>query len=143
MGELGASASLPVDEFSDPTPIATVEQFKAALLSVRDRIGISAKDLAMLKAHCRAPNHTISTTRLAEELGYPSCGVVHIQYGKFAHNVALALPHYTHPKFSTGEPHWWRTLASGNHGVPQTEDGYYEWIMRPELVQALQEMKWA
>jgi hypothetical protein len=130
-----------MDEFSDPTPIATADQFKVALLSVRDRIGISPKDLAMLRAHCRAPNHTITTTQLAKELGYAKCGAAHLLYGNFAHHVADALNYRR--QFSTGEPHWWRTLASGNDGVPVTDDGHYEWIMRPELVQALQEMKWA
>lgn len=130
-----------MNEFSDPTPIATAEQFKAALLAVRDRIGISPKDLAMLKTHCRAPNHTINTTQLAHALGYNKCGTAHLLYGALAHHVADAL-HYKR-KFSTGEPHWWRTLANGSEGAPQTEEGYYEWIMRPELVQALQEMKWA
>jgi len=34
------------------------------------------------------------------------------------------------------------TLAYGNDEAPQTEDGHYGWIMRPELVQALQGMRW-
>jgi hypothetical protein len=131
-----------MDEFSDATPIATVEQFKAALLAVRDRVGISPKDLTMLKAHCRAPNHTITTTQLAKEIGYQHCAPAHLLYGALAHHVADAL-HYVPGPFSTGNPHWWRTLASGNDGAPQTEEGYYEWIMRPELVQALREMRWA
>lgn len=129
-----------MDEYSDPTPIATVEQFKAALLALRDRIGISPKHLAMLVAHCRAPSHTISTARLAEEVDYPDHNTVNMQYGKLAHDVADAL-HYRPGPFSSGDPHWWRTLANGKDSAPQTDDGY-EWIMRPELVQALQEMRW-
>lgn len=125
-----------MDAYSDPTPIATVEQFKTALLAVRDRFGISSKDLALLRAHCRAPNHKISTFRDAKELGYASHGDVNKSYGKFAHDVCDAL-HCILPPTPSGEPHWWRTLAYGN------ENDHYEWIMRPELVQALQEMKWA
>ena len=131
-----------MDEYSDPTPIAAVEQFKAALLTVRDRIGVSPKDLAMLRAHCRAPNHTISTAQLAKELEYPNHGTVNMQYGTFAHHVADAL-HYIPPPVPSGDAHWWRTLSYGNDAAPQVDDGHYEWIMRPELVQALQEMKWA
>ena len=123
-------------------PIATAEQFKAALLSVRDRVGISPKDLAMLRAHCRAPSHTITTGRLAQEVGYPNYSSANMQYGTFAHRVADAL-HVVLPATPSGNPHWWRTLAYGNDGVPQTDDGCYEWTMRPELVQALQEMRWA
>lgn len=131
-----------MDEYSNPTPIATVEQFKAALLAVRDRVGLSAKELAMLRAHCRAPNNTISTVRLAQETGYPSYSTANLQYGKLAHNIADAL-HYIPGPFASGEAHWWRTMAYGNDAVPQTDDGHYEWRMRPELVQALQEMRWA
>jgi len=131
-----------MDIYSDPAPIATVEQFKAALLAVRDRVGISPKDLAMLRAHCRAPKHTVSTAGLAQEVGYPSYLAVNMEYGTLAHHVADAL-HVILPRAPSGDPHWWRTLAYGNAGAPQTDDGRYEWIMRPELVQALQEMAWA
>jgi hypothetical protein len=65
-----------------------------------------------------------------------------MHYGKLAHDVADAL-NYTPQPNSKGDSHWWRTLAYGNDGTPQTDDGHYEWIMRPEQVQALQELKWA
>jgi hypothetical protein len=96
----------------------------------------------MLRAHCRAPNHTLSTGRLAQEVGYPNYASANMQYGTLAHHVADALHHRPGP-FADGNPHWWRTLAYGNDAAPETEDGHYEWIMRPELVQALQEMSWA
>ena len=38
-----------MSEFSDPTPIATPEQFKRALLTVRDKSGISQKSWRCLK----------------------------------------------------------------------------------------------
>ena len=131
-----------MNEFSNPAPVATAEQFKAALLKVRDKIGISQKDLAILRAHCRAPNHTISTVRMAQELGYPNYSTVNMQYGSLAHSIADALV-YMPPPVASGEPHWWRTLAYGNDEASQVGDENYEWIMRPELVKALQEMKWA
>src|ERR1017187_2447727 len=124
------------DAYSNPEPIATAAQFKAALLAVRDRTGIDPKDLALLRAHCRAPNQTISTFRDAKQLGYASHGDVNKAYGRFAHDVCDAL-HVVLPPTPSGDAHWWRTLAIGN------EADHYEWIMRPELVQALQELKWA
>jgi hypothetical protein len=130
-----------MDAYSDPTPTASAEQFKTALLA-RDRIGIPAKHLAMLVAHCHTPNHTISTGQLAKEVGYPGNKTVNLQYGTLAHHIANEL-HHIPPPAPDGKAHWWRTLAYGNDGVPVTDDGHYEWIMRPELVQALQEMKWA
>lgn len=131
-----------MDAYSDPTRIATAEQFKAALLAVRDEVPDMMPYSAMLRAHCRAPKHTISSAQLAKELGYASHASANMQYGTLAHLVCDAL-HCTLPPTPSGDPHWWRTLAYGNHGKPVTDDGHYEWTMRPELVQALQEMKWA
>jgi len=130
-----------MDEYSDPTPIATAEQFKAALLNLKDNGGLTQRDLILLRAHCRAPKHTISSFQLAKELGYASFGAVNIHYGKLAHHVADSL-HYAPKPNSEGDFHWWRTLSYGNDGPPQTDDGHYEWIMRPELVQALQDWNW-
>lgn len=132
-----------MNEFSDPSPIATTKEFKDALLAVHDKHGITPKQLRMLRAHLRAAKHTINTTKLASAIGYSDCSSAHLLYGKFAHRVADALHRKPGP-FSTGKPHWWRTLAYGNDdGTPLTNDGLYEWVMRPELVQALQEMKLA
>lgn len=131
-----------MDIYSDPTPIATAEQYKAALLSVRDKVSDINSFLALLRAHYRAPNHTISMGRLAQEVGYPNYSSANLQYGILAHHVTDAL-RITLPPVPGGNPHWWRTLGYGNEGAPVTDDGHYEWIMRPELVQALHEMKWA
>ena len=131
-----------MDAYSDPTPIATAEQFKTALLAVRNEVDDMIPYAALLRSHCRAPKHTISTTQLAKELGYTNHNAVNMHYGKLAHDVCDAL-HHVLPPTPSGNPHWWRTLAYGNHGVPVTDDGFYEWIMRPELVQALQELNWA
>lgn len=77
-----------MSDYTDPKPIATAEPFKRELLAVRDRDGISQQELAMLRAHCRAPGHTITATRLAQEAGLASYSVANLQYGRFAHSVA-------------------------------------------------------
>jgi hypothetical protein len=128
------------NEYNDPTPIATPEEFKQALLKVRDRYGISPKELAMLKAQCHAPNHTITSQQLAKVLGYSHYIAANGAYGSFADRVCHALGITLAPTRSK-EPHWWRTLAIGH--VPANSKDDYEWVMRPQLVQALQEMKWA
>ncbi len=130
-----------MDNFSDPAPIGTPEQFKAALLA-RERIGLPAKHREMLLVHCRAPNHTISTVQLAKEVGYPGNKTVNLQYGTLAKNIATEL-HYKPGPFSSGKANWWFTLAYGEEGTPQTDDRFYKWIMRPQLVQALKELNWA
>lgn len=126
-----------VDPYSDPTPIATAEQFKEALL----RADVSETERAVLRAQYRAPNHTISAVQLAKELHYGTYATVNVQYGALAHRVAEALHHRPGP-FPDGKPHWWRTLSHWNDVAPQAEEGQDQWIMRPELAQALQELKW-
>jgi hypothetical protein len=127
---------------TDPTPIATTEQFKRALFAIRDREGINQKDLAMLQAQLRAPAHTITATRLAHEAGLANYALANLQYGKFAHAVADRLG-YAPPKRPDGTTRWWFTLSLGRDGSEETVDGHAEWTMRPELVQALQEMRLA
>ena len=126
-----------MNPYSDPTSIATVEQFKTALLAVRDRIGISQKDLALLRSHCRAPNHTISAVQLAKEFNLPNHNTANMQYGTLAHHIADAL-HYRPGPFPDGQPHWWFTFAYWNEDSEETDKSKDQWIMRPELVQALQ-----
>lgn len=125
-----------VDAYSDPTPIAATEQFKVALLTVH----ISEKELAMLQAQYKAPNHTISAAQLAKELRYDSYATVNARYGALAHRFAEAL-HYQPGPFSDGKAHWWYTLSYWNDS-PRAEEAQDQWIMRPELAQALQELKW-
>lgn len=130
-----------MDEYSDPRPIATIEQFKAALLAVQDTGKVFSRGLELVVAHYRAPSHTISSFRLAKELGYPSFSPANLFYGKFARRVADALGRRPGP-FSSGKPHWWRTLANGKEDSLQTKGEYYEWILRPELARALEELGW-
>jgi hypothetical protein len=133
-----------MDEFSDPTPIATAAEYRVALLAVRDGFPGAFNDsdgLKLIKAHYRAPRHTSTTAELNQRVQFSSYSEVNLRYGIFASCVARALCHVP-AVASPGNPHWWRTLAYGNDGVPLTEDGRYEWIMRPELCEALETMHW-
>jgi hypothetical protein len=111
LSDLGYNGGM--DAYSDPTPIATAKQFKAALLTVR----ISKKQLDMLRAQYRRPNHTISPVQLAKKFGYVTHATVNAQYGKLAHRVADGLPYRPGP-FLDGKPHWWRTLSYWNDDAP-------------------------
>src|SRR5215207_5474459 len=97
-------------DLSDPTPIATAEQYKAALLAVRARM----KDahLAMLQTHCRAPEHTICASSLGEAVGDTSASH---QYGTFAHWIADFLKYTPEPR-AGGSFRWWQALAIGRPG---------------------------
>lgn len=37
---------------------------------------------------------------------------------------------------------WWCTLSGGNTATDETMDGHFEFVMHPELVEALEEMRW-
>lgn len=126
----------------DAAPIATTDQFKAALLAVRDWNGISPTQLQMLQAQCRAPDCTISALQLADRLSFKNCAAARLQYGTFARAVADRLG-YAPPQKGKATPSWWFTLSTGRNNHDDAGDGHFEWVMRPELVAALRAMKWA
>lgn len=131
-----------MDAYSDAGPIATTEQFKAALLATRDWIGITPSQLKMLQAQCRAPECTISASQMAEQLSFKSFAAARLQYGVLARAIADKLG-YAPPQKGKGTARWWFTLSVGRDGSDDAGDGRFEWIMRPELVAALRAMKWA
>jgi len=122
--------------------IATKEQYKDALLAIRDKGKLrNTKYLQMLRAQYTSPNHTITATKIAEAVGYENYNAANLQYGTLGHEIAKVLG-YMPPKRKNGEPMWFWILSSGNDASPETLDGHYEFIMRPELAAALESMKW-
>jgi hypothetical protein len=129
-------------EFDDPSPIATPKQYRDALLAVRDSSGISPLELAMLEAHYKSPSHTITSTQLAEKAQLSNYSIANLNYGKLAHRIADQLHYRPGDSSVEGAEHWWRTLAYGKDASPEMEIKHYRWVMRPELVRALEEMGW-
>lgn len=119
-------------------PIATQEQYRSALLAVRDRM----KDihLKMLQAHCKSAEHSISLNQLAETCGVTSGTSATTAYAAYARWIAEELKFM--PANAPRKQSWLLALAFG-----RTEDGKMdaddEWVMRPELVAALKAMRWA
>ena len=132
----------PAIDCTDASPIATAEEFKAALLATRDWIGISPTQLQMLQAQCRAPDATITAAQLAEQLRFKNFAAARLQYGTLARAVAEKLG-YAPPQKGKGPVRWWFALSVGQEGHDDPSDGQFKWIMRPELVAALRAMKWA
>ncbi|MBI2807910.1 MAG: hypothetical protein HYX68_23245 [Planctomycetes bacterium] len=126
-----------MNDFCNPTPIATPEQYRAAILAVRQRM--TDLQLAMLQTHCRAEEHSISTNRLAELLKLPTAGSANTMYRNYAHWIADELKFV--PTNLKHKHCWWLALAYGREDGDV--DGDYEWIMRPELVETLKAMRWA
>src|SRR5438046_9289364 len=65
-------------------PIATSDEFKAALLATRDWMGISPTQLQMLQAQCRAPECTITASQMTKQLGLKNVAAARLEYGNFA-----------------------------------------------------------
>ena len=128
-----------MNTFNDATPIATVEQFRTALLAVRQRM--TDVQLKMLQAHCRSEEHTISLDNLAEQLNVPNSSGARNAYRNYARLIADALKFV--PGSVSNKPVWLCAIAYGKPDTDEKIDGDFKWIMRPELVEAMQAMRWA
>jgi len=121
---------------------STKVEFKKALLKLRDKGRFrNTKYLDMLRAQYACDQHTITATRIADAVGYENYNAANLQYGSLGHELADALG-YQPPIGANGEPIWFWTLSSGNDASDKTLDSHYEFVMRPELIAALEEMKW-
>lgn len=128
-----------MNEFCDPTPIATSDQFRTALLAARQRM--TELQLKMLQAHCKSEGRTTSIDELAEKLSLPNESGARTAYSNYAHFIADELKFV--PGAVSKKPVWLYAIAYGQPDATSKLDGEFEWIMRPELVQALEAMKWA
>jgi hypothetical protein len=124
-----------------PAPIATSAQYKQALLALRDK-NLPNSHLVMLRAQCRAPESTITSTKLAEAAGFKNYNAGNLQYGTLAFNLAAYLP-YQPIRRPDGTPMWWPALSYSHADSTEPDTGQFQFIMRPELVAALREMRWA
>lgn len=123
-------------------PIASVEKYKQALLKLRDNKKFSTtKYLEMIRAQYYSKDHTITSTQIAEDVGFKNYNASNLQYGKMAHEVADYL-NFKPENASYGHPMWFFTLSTYNEEKTDNDDGHFEFIMRPELIQALEEMNW-
>lgn len=120
----------------------TKEDFKRVLRRLdADGYLKSTKYGELLKAQYESEGHTTTATLMAEAVGYANYNAVNLQYGTMARVVAEYLG-YLPPKRANGERMWWCTLSDGNDASDSTIDGHFEFVMRPELATALEELHW-
>lgn len=131
-----------MNTLDDVEPIATIEEFMAALLATRDWNGISPMQLQMIQAQCRAVGSTISPLQMSEQLRLKGASAARVQYGTFARAIAERLGYFP-PQLGKGAPCWWFTLSTARPLQDASGEDSIAWIMRPELVTALRAMKWA
>jgi hypothetical protein len=124
----------------DTTPIATVDEFSTALLRIRDRDGISPGDLAIFRAFAAAPDHVLTAPKLAQAAGLAGWQEANLRFGLLAQRIGEAL-HFTPSRRSNGTLRWWMAAAYGA-GSDEDDTGYWQWVLRPELLEALQSMNW-
>jgi len=95
------------------------------------RITVSPYHMRMLQAHYHAPDRTVTATQMAKALGYPKYTAANLHYGKLARLV--------------GELIGWQPLPEQAVFVLVTferPDREWQWIMRPEVAQALEQLGW-
>ena len=118
----------------------TSEDFQRAfvLLQADTSTPKVANGFAMLKANYRSPGKTISAARLAQAAGYQSFSTANEQYGSFAHKVADILSYEPDRKVD-GKTRWTYTLCTASTEADQ--NGHFQWVMRPEVADALESLK--
>lgn len=114
-----------------PSIKPTVDAYRRAFLACRD--GMSDLDLAMLEAHHRAPNHTVTAGELAQAVGLPSHSAANLRYGLFAGKLCNVLG--LRPEFNI------EALVSFSGGDDPGEE-FIQWTMLPGVVAALESMRW-
>ncbi|CAN5858430.1 hypothetical protein BH24GEM1_BH24GEM1_00790 [soil metagenome] len=109
------------------------EAFRRAL----ERLGrdLPRGYLKLLQSHYAAPEHTITATELARSIGYKNHSAANLHYGKLAALLKSEL------KWSTGESVGLKWLVEF---VDPGERNNAEilWVMRPQLAEALEELRW-
>lgn len=93
------------------------------------------KHFEMLRANYEAPNHTISVKGLANKVGYKQVQQV---YGRLGRLLCDELGFRPDMK-AKGEPVVTQVLADK---PAEPSQGGWEWTLRPEVVQALEELEW-
>lgn len=109
--------------------IATTEEYVSAFRSLK----LEEHELAMLMAHVRAPDHTLTATELAKAAGYDNFGSANIHYGKLGRKLAELLDIVPPLSISRGEPVWTMALA-------ESIDEDLRWRLHPEVVDAVTEL---
>ena len=114
--------------------VPSVSDYVAAFRAIEPRV--SEKQRELLRVHHDAPARVISATRLADTVGFENFTAVNLQYGLLAQEILRALNvdlgdfvavgilvEFVHPGFAANE--------------------HYLWVLRPNVVQALEDLGWA
>jgi hypothetical protein len=122
-----------------PAAIATPATYTKGLLAIRDK-NLPDSHFAMLRAQCRAPESTITATQLAEAAGYENYNAANLQFGTLACKVAELIG-FRPENRADGTAMWWTTLSYATTDGAESDTGHFQFVMRPELMEALRTMR--
>lgn len=112
----------------------TVTQYKEALIRTQH---ITSQQKKLLQIQYNLPDYKATATQLAVILGVKRWTVINSLYGRLGHILSdeIGILPLKHTK--TGKYEWWRIISDGH----STKEGFL-WTLRPEFIQALEELKW-
>ena len=120
----------------DTSGYPCVEEVRAAFAVVRRN---DAQE-AMLLAHLKAPDFTLTATELANAAGYDNYEVANRIYGQLGRDLAEELE-WTPPEQKDGQPVWTFALAEDADREAKSQGTQahvsWRWQLRPEVIAAL------
>lgn len=111
--------------------VPSPEEFAEAIATANP----SPIELAMLQWHYKAPGRTLTAASMSDLMGW-SGQAANAQYGKFAARVAAALDWTPNP-----EDAYWDGMKVSCLVIGGRTDTDYQWTLRPEVAQAMEEMQ--
>jgi len=122
--------------------VASSYEYIDALMSLaQNNEFLSTRGMDILRTHYLAPDYTISPARLSHHLFIDDIEKTMFYYDQLAEAIAHELD-YTPIEEFDGHPMWLFTLCTVSDVPSISQGGYYEFILRPELVVALNQLKW-
>ncbi len=119
------------------TTVPSVEEFKRALLGIEASLPKAHREMLLVNYH--AANRTITTAQLAKAVGYKSYDGVIRQYAKFGDHLCDFLEYEPTTTMGKADCVWASVLTDS---PPARSIDEWEWTLRPEIVQALEELGW-
>lgn len=117
--------------------VGTADEYRRAFQA----LSIGRHQAAMLRAHANAADCTLTATELAQAAGYESYEAANAHYGRLGRQVAEFLDVVPPIDRQRGEPVWTRVLA--HDADEEDEHGHWQWVMHPEVAEALRAMNMA
>ena len=112
--------------------VPSVERYKDAFRQLED--SLNDKHMTMLKAHYNAPNHTITATEIAEQVGYTSFRGINSLYGNLAKTIREVMQYH--------EPGVRLAVFSFFNKPTGSRAEHWQLIMHDNVARALEELGW-